>query len=605
MILAALALVIILLIGYTWMLRGFFSAFLHMICVFAAASIAFAVWEPIAYSLLGQGDLLENSAWALGLGLPFAVALIPIRVIFDKLIPANVKVAPAADYAGGALCGIAAGVVSAGICVLSLGMFRVESEFLGYRALEYSSTGNIVRAGGLMLPADKVVEEVYKYASQRVFSTDTPLAQMYPNLSEVPTAMRMTFGEGKNRNTLKPSDFEVLGRYTVGKGKNLKPTDLLRDKWSPNTQQATDADREQIAQGSYIDGYAIKFNAGAKDRGEGKVVVGAAQMRLVVGDADGYEYRTLYPIAAICQAESATPQLARFRYDGREVFLASAGGAAESIFAFEFVVPQGFEPVALYVKNVRHLVRDESDAVPPPKLGEFPSATERDAAIASSRFIQSEGASGVKDETPLDTSREVKIGDSRPPPPGQLPQVEGILVSNRLRQQLQNGTISGLVLDESLVIIDGRTKVTKEIVSKAQGIEKSLRVEKFSNSADTLIIQLEVSGTTAFSLLGPVASSADQKYAPLLRDTNNVAYLPVGWIYNDASLYDIRYTPGQPIASIDELGREGVGLTRSRTDQKLVLIYRVSKGVTINRFTIGPISVGIFDPVFPLTIDQR
>jgi hypothetical protein len=142
-------------------------------------------------------------------------------------------------------------------------------------------------------------------------------------------------------------------------------------------------------------------------------------------------------------------------------------------------------------------------------------------------------------------------------------------------------------------------------VSKAQGIEKSLRIEKFANSSDTLIIQVEVSGTSIFSLLGPVASSADAKMAPMLRDTNNVAYLPVGWIYNDATLYDIRYTPGTPIASIDELGREGVGLTRSRDDQKLILLFRVSKGVTLSRYTIGNISVGTFDPNLPLTIDQR
>ena len=605
MILAALALVIILLIGYTWMLRGFFSAFLHMICVFAAAAIAFAVWEPIAYMLLEQGGLLENSAWAIGLGLPFAVALIPIRLIFDKIIPANVKVLPPVDYIGGGLCGITSGVVAAGITILSFGMFRVDAEFLGYRALEYSSTGNIVRAGNLMLPVDKAVEEMYKYTSQRVFSTDTPLARMYPNLSEVPTALRMTFGEGKNRNTLKPTDFEVIGRYTVGKGKNSKPTDLLRDKWSPNSQQATDADRANLEQGSYLDGYVVNFNAGAKDRGDGKVVVGAAQVRLVVGDAEGYEYRTIYPVAAICQAEAATPQLARFRYDGREVFLASAGGAAEAVFAFEFPVPPNFEPVALYVKNVRHMVRDENDAVLPAGLGEYASASERDAAIATNRFIKKDGAGGVKDETPLDTSREIKIGDGRPLQPNQLPQIEGFNVSNRLRQQLQNGTVSGLVLDESLVILDGRTKITKETVSKSQGIEKSLRIEKFANSSDTLIIQVEVSGTSVFSLLGPVASSADAKMAPMLRDTNNVAYLPVGWIYNDATLYDIRYTPGTPISSIDELGRDGVGLTRSRDDQKLILLFRVSKGVTLSRYTIGNISVGTFDPNLPLTIDQR
>ena len=59
------------------------------------------------------------------------------------------------------------------------------------------------------------------------------------------------------------------------------------------------------------------------------------------------------------------------------------------------------------------------------------------------------------------------------------------------------------------------------------------------------------------------------------------------------------------VTSVEQLGREKVGLSRSRTDQKLILIYRVSKGVTINRFTIGNVSICVFDPMLPLTMDQR
>jgi flavorubredoxin len=69
-------------------------------------------------------------------------------------------------------------------------------------------------------------------------------------------------------------------------------------------------------------------------------------------------------------------------------------------------------------------------------------------------------------------------------------------------------------------------------------------------------------------------------------------------------LYDVRYTPGEPIKSVDELGQE-FGMSRSRTDQKLVLIFRVSKGVTINRYIIGNTSICLMDPTFPLIADQR
>lgn len=605
MILAFVALAIVLLVGYIWMIRGFFSAFLHMICVFAAASIAFGVWELVAYALLDQGGVLENSAWALGLALPFALALVPIRIAFDKLVPSNVKVLPVVDYVGGGICGVASGLVTAGMIVLSLGMLRLDAEFLGYRALEYNSTGNIVRTGGLLLPADKIVEHVFQYTSQRVFSTESPLAKLYPDLSELPSSLRMTFGEGKNRNTIRPGDFEVTGRYTVGRGKKIKARDLARDKWGPAPSQEPELpDRTRVADGSYLDGYLIKFTAGAKDRGDGKVVVGAGQMRLIVRDAQDYEYLTLYPIAAVCQAEAATPQLARFRYDGREVFLASAGGAAEAVFAFEFPVPDGYEPVALYVKNVRHMVTDSEGVAMKANLGEFSSPTERDAAISSNRFLRGDAAGGIKDQTPLDTTKEAKIGDGRTPPPGQPPVIPGLRVSNRLVSNLQKGTEMGLVIDESNVIIDGSAWISKETVSKSAGVDKALRIEKFATSADTLIVQVEVH-TGPFSLLGNVAAQVDNKLAPMLRDTNDTSYLPIGWIYNDDTNYNFRYTPGEPITSVDMLGREKVGLSRSRTDQKLVLIYRVSRGVTLNRFTIGNVSVCVFDPVLPLTMEQR
>jgi uncharacterized membrane protein required for colicin V production len=608
MIFSAFAILVVLLSGYVWMLRGFFSALLHLVCTVAAGAIAFGFWEVLANLLLDQGGALENSAWGIGLALPFALSLIPIRIVFDKLIPANVKLIPPTDYAGGFVCGSLAGVITAGIVTTSVGFLRVDSEFLGYRAVEYNGTGNIVRTGGMLLPVDRLVTRVYGFTSMHSFSTDTPLAMLHPNLEEVGSAQRMTFGNGKNRNTMKPGDAQLLGRYTVGEGKDLDPNLLLRDKWNNGAQNVKDTDDQPLVKGTYLDGYVVKFGAGAKDRGDGKVVVGAGQVRLVIAASDDSYFTTVYPIAAVCQADAATAQDARFRFDGQDVFLASAGGAAESVFGFEFPVPNGYLPVALYVKNVRFMLRDQDNAVLAPKLGTYGNTAARDSAIASKRYAGG-GSAGVKDAAPLDTSKEGKAGDGRPLQQNNLPTIQGFQASNRMRPTLQKGTTGAdLTIDESNVIIDGRTKIAKEVVSKAS-TEKSLRIEKFGNSSDTVIVQLEVGPGTPFSLLGPVSSTLDAAMAPCLRDSNDTLYYPVGWIYNDDILYDVRFTPGQPVMSIEELGKEGVRPTRSRQDQKLILLYQVSKGVTLTRFTIGDknghTSICAFDPPIPLLLEQK
>ncbi|MDI1290704.1 MAG: hypothetical protein PSX37_12235, partial [bacterium] len=81
--LSLIAIAIMLLTAYIWLTRGFFSAFLHMICVVLAGGIAFAVWEPFAYLLLDKGRFLESTAWCLGLALPFTAALLVLRLICD------------------------------------------------------------------------------------------------------------------------------------------------------------------------------------------------------------------------------------------------------------------------------------------------------------------------------------------------------------------------------------------------------------------------------------------------------------------------------------------------------------------------------------------
>ncbi|MDI1290703.1 MAG: hypothetical protein PSX37_12230, partial [bacterium] len=339
-----------------------------------------------------------------------------------------------ADYIGGGACGLVAGVVVAGILTISLGTLRLDTSLLGHRALSYSPSGSIVRSGGMLLPVDRLVGNFYGSLSSASFRTGTPLGAEYPNLDEVGTSLRMNFGEGRARTTARPKDFEVTARFTVGKGKNVPSAVLLNDAWMKVPQKYTDADKKAPEAGSYIEGYVVKMNAGANEKGEGKKVIGGAQVRLVVMNAASIEeadsFQTLYPIAAICQADSTSAQMARFRYDGNDIFLASPGGASEATFAFEFVVPPGYEPLSFYMKNVRHTIPEGTTAKP---WRDFGSPAERDSAIKSGQLIKPVGGTTTVDgaapavaasaDQPVDGSQEIKIGNGVPLQQGQSPQI--------------------------------------------------------------------------------------------------------------------------------------------------------------------------------------
>lgn len=148
-----------------------------------------------------------------------------------------------------------------------------------------------------------------------------------------------------------------------------------------------------------------------------------------------------------------------------------------------------------------------------------------------------------------------------------------------------------MAIDDKNFIIDGETEIQPSM-AKRQGIERPIRIEYFSTTPDTAIVQLEVSGRRASSLLGQSARAAELVVPPLLRDTNGQIYEPIGFVYEDTTKVQIRYTPGSPIRALSELP----SLTTSRSDQNLILIFRVSKGVNVRHFTLGNKVITEYDP---------
>ncbi len=633
MLLSGAAIVIVLAGGLVWFTRGFFSGFIHLLCVLVAAALALAFWEPIGYAMLesfeGQGAM-ASAVWSIALGIPFALILAILRAITDYgIVKGNADAGPTFGGVGGGLCGVLAGVVVAGMLGLSMSSLRIGRDSNGApNYLGYSSTGSVIRTGGMWVPFDKLVASFYGTLSERALRTGHPLARWHPAMHEFGPGNRMSPYEGKGRNSIKVDDFAVNGRFTVGKGGNLSADSLLRDWMSQTTQSVTDLDGNPFPDGSHIEGVIVNFKAGSKEK-DGRTSIGAGQVRMVLESEDGRRI-VVHPIAVTSQAdpsivaanlnqgsatttEAVLPVWGRWRFDGADIFIASVGGGSEAIFGLEFLVPPGYQPLAIYIKGVRTRLDEGTLATP---KHTFASASARDAFLVAGMT----GASGALPamgggvattttstgssapaQSGMDVSGASVIGDGQPFRGGNAAVIEGVRVTHTLPDRIQKGQEGGLEIDDKNVVVGGEMRTTNEIMrSGTAGLEKSLIIDQLQTSTDTVLVWIEMPASGRRSILGKALSAAEQLLPPTLVDTQGERYQPVGYMYKDETEYRLRFTPGDPITAMAQIP----ALSRSRPSQRLELLFRVSFGREIRYLSLGNKVVIEYNPPWPANVRQ-
>jgi hypothetical protein len=613
-VLSLLSIAIVGFLGYLWLTRGFFSALLNLLCTIVAGAVAFAVWEPIAYWLLGSArdgyGLRASFAWGVSLGLPFAAVLALLRVGIDRTIRANVKIPQAANYIGGAACGVASGIIVAGVFVLSVGFLRVEKGFWGHQPLDLGPTGAVQRSGGLWVPVDKLTAGFYGTLSRTSFSTDTPMAELYPHLEENAAGLRMTDGEGNGRNTIRPNDFEIKHRYVLDVKGKAKLDEILTDKWGDEedigAQKVSDLDGNTPPANSRIEGIVVAFNSGASEK-FGQIVISNGAIWLVCDTPTGPE--RLHPIAVAAAGQAVAEKTketlyGRFRFNTRAgLHIASVGSAAAAPMAFEFVVPAGWTPHYAYVRNVR---TDISGIKPV----EFASVEERDNAIESAAILSGGGSGGATiDPATLDHSQKVVIGNGRRAQPNTFNEVEGVQISNALGFTLQRGTATDSLdidKDNENKIRNGVAKLTPEQVSQGNVTDRKLRVDRFATTDDTAIVQLNVAaGQTVNLLMQSITNIPIGEDTPYLVDAQNRAYPAVGYIYQSRDWTTIRFTPGRTIRSLGNDLEAGDQLSTSRSDQRMRLVFRVNLNAEMKYFVVGKKVIAEYNPGFTPSVRQR
>lgn len=577
MIFNLLVLVLVLFIAYMWATHGLFSAFIHMVCTIVAGAVAFAVWEPLVSGvLLG---VREDIAWSIGLAGPFLLTLLGLRVAADKLIPANLEFDNTTNLIGGGAFGLVSSVITMGVLVLSMGFLRLPPSVLGYQPVVYDAQGSLVRGGSLWIPVDKLTSDFYERLSLAGFSTDEPLALHQPDVDEQSGALRVTFN-GTSRTTVTRDSFSVVGRYTVVPGGG---DSLYADSFNVNNQgqpipQVVKAPNGDVLAAQKLEGIVLKFNSKAREK-SGQIVIGPGQLRLVC-EVDDHAI-AVHPVAMISQAKGSDLSAGRFRFDAQEVFIASVGGAADATMAFEFPLPAGAKPTDLLVKNIRVPIESIKPLAAAPAEG-F-TVAQRDSAIRNLAILaMGAGPAGAQ----TDTSSAATIAAE-----GYAGARDaGIAVTSSLPQPFNKSYRASLELNDKNAIINGQHKFAREELGGS--MPSTLAVSSFATPADTSMVQVDVSLQSKLSLLGKSVQTAESVLPPVLVDNLGQQYQAVGWIFEEQDAVDIRYLPGDPVRGLSQIPT----LSRSRPDQRLKLLFVVTKGVNITSFNLGGKALYVFDP---------
>jgi hypothetical protein len=582
-------------VAYIWTSQGLFSALLHFMCTLIAGAIAFAVWEPLVYgAFMG---MREDLSWTLGLAVPFLVSLGLLRVLTDKFIPGNLEVSNAANAVGGGVFGFLSAVITAGIFVISIGFLRVPANFMGYTPVAYDlGTGNVVKGSNLWLPADMITTKIYEQLSTGSFSAGrSALATRNPDIYLQAGMVRMT-NQG-NRVTLKPGDLKVIGSYEVNGNRDALLTDSFTfdNQTGESIEQAVNGfDGQPISGPVKIWGVAIEFLSGARED-TGQIVLGPGQVRLVA-DSNG-EIISANPIAVISRADGASVTAGRWRFDAPEVYVASVGAGASAAMTFEFLVPADAQPVDLMIKNVR-IPPSRISAIAGQPQGGFTVET-RDRAIRTLELLGMEPVDPGQATAPI--SRPVQTGDSAGAAfidgtSGDQLREAGIFVGPQLvTGPLVKSKVSGLKLDDQNQIISGEASVSKADLGDARGGAAALQIDRFLTTPDTVIVQVDVSLQKRVSPFGRALSAAERVAPLILHDTIGQVYEPIGYVYDNGRDIQIRYDPQRPLRALSEIPT----LSRTAQNDELVIVFLVSRGVSVSRMTLGNTVLAEFNPAVP------
>src|SRR2546423_1615639 len=130
MILSVVLILLVGLVAYLHYIQGLLSGLISVVLALIATAIAIAEYEPMAAWV--SGGKYNDQAQGVCLIALFALIYLIGRLIFDKLVPGNVRLPHLVDGIGGAVCGLIAGLMGAGLIAIALQSMPFGLSIAGY-----------------------------------------------------------------------------------------------------------------------------------------------------------------------------------------------------------------------------------------------------------------------------------------------------------------------------------------------------------------------------------------------------------------------------------------------------------------------------------------
>ncbi len=535
--------------AYFWATWGWFSAMIHLVCTITAAALAVALWEPLTVNFLL--NRMPAYGWGVGLIAPFAILLITFRAATWALVPGNVQNNTIADQAMGGLCGLLAGILSAGITVIGLSLLPLDVSLAGYQPLSLEQNGQVAKTkgAGLWVEVDSMTVGFLEKISSGSFTSGSPIREYQPQLVTQAALYRLK-SDPYSAFSLVPESVEVpamLGmklwdvnvderaQILIGeRPKNLKLV-IVDTKWTkaPGTYDADDALRIHPAQ--------IRMVAAIDGTPEGVIDL-LAPMAVSVG-----------------QPTMKDRQFTMLDKDN----IVISGNAQTMRLGWIFLVDEKVKPLSIVMRKARFALPAMSD--------------KDDAAMIEAFGMVTPRTVGLDISAPATTTEPPTVGGRS----GMAANAAAVSIelSDKLPRTLSKNASTGFTF-EGNTVKSGRGNAPP----LTPGSPVSIGADRLSCPSHLAMVRVRIAKDQAFSLLGAARASAAMLQPMQLKDHVGQTWMPTAWaLRGENDLMEVRYEPDAPIRAVKELPVEQLNTPAA----ELYVYFPVQRGVKIVEFQIG------------------
>lgn len=533
------------LMAFAWYRQGMFSSLIHLICTITAGVLAFALWETMA-DMLPLGD----AAWGVGLLLPFAGILYGLRILTNRIIAGYVDFHHLVNGIGGAIFGLASGILTMGLLVIGLQMTGAPS-LMGYQSWVIGDGVEPKRAQSLLLPVDDLAADFFtglSTGSMAPLLGDATLATHHPDLvQEAAFYMHPWFEPGSNSaagnasvQNRKTSDSDAITLVKENSCVLLPAAPAILTQYETLEYKSAKlkADKPTVIIGTDIQ-VVGKQSAGE----DGKLRIRQFQTALFYSDPTGI-VKVAYPHGYI-------------QYDSYGSF---AHGKLETVrnksqqketVRWVFQIPAKSKPLSLRIKHQRLALPDKPQEGP-----------EMVAMIDGLVKLPEP----VGPPPPLDITKFSRV-DARLP-----------------------FTLNANAMETSVKLQDEPGGKEQSIVSgrgsglKSQQTGKSLRVTRINAGQNERILRLTLGTRVEHGLLSRSLAMKDVKVypAPIVSTEAGETYKAIGYIVDSGASLKFNIDPEKPITDMSS-----VDIGTLSSEDTLIFYYRLPKGAVITHAQLG------------------